>query len=118
VSTDAWEQFEVLRGKVTALADSGEEGRDEAFELLQEVLWWALGQGARDDGPNAGYLVTLARSVKDGAAERTLTALAMVKGVAHVEPVPQGQELAMAEARVKAAMMDVAVGHPQRTVTG
>src|SRR6185312_8628956 len=51
--------FENLKTAIDALSGSGEYGVDAAVNMLQDILWWVLGQGVRDDGPNAGYLVTL-----------------------------------------------------------
>jgi hypothetical protein len=106
----AFDAFEKLKAALAALRESGEEGVDEAVQMHQDILWWVLGQGARDDGPNAGYLVTLRRRVKDGDAERALIALSMVQGVASVLPYEEDHRLHMAEQRIRSELMDVALG--------
>lgn len=106
----AFDAFEQLKAALAALRESGEDGMDEAVQMHQDILWWVLGQGARDDGPNAGYLVTLRRRVKDGDAERALIALSMVQGVASVLPYEEDHRLHMAEQRIRSEFMDVALG--------
>lgn len=102
--------FDQLKAALDALRESGEYGQDAAVQMLQDVLWWVTGQGARDDGPNAGYLVTLRKSVKDGDAERTLLALSMIQGVASVLPYEEDRRLHMAQQRIRSELMDVALG--------
>lgn len=106
----AFDAFDQLKAALAALRESGEEGVDEAVQMRQDILWWVLGQGARDDGPNAGYLVTLRRRVKDGDAERALIALSMVQGVASVLPYEEDHRLHMAVQRIRSEFMDVALG--------
>jgi len=51
---------------------------------------------------HAGYVVTLAKDVREDDAEEILTALRMVKGVLSVEPIIADFKLHMAEERVRA----------------
>ena len=102
--------FENLKTAIGALSGSGEYGVDAAVQMLLDILWWVLGQGARDDGPNAGYLVTLRKSVKDGDAERTLLALSMIQGVASVLPYEEDHRLHMAQQRIRSEFMELALG--------
>jgi hypothetical protein len=101
----------------TAFAALREDDTDAAWELAQDVFWWALGNGAGHEGPDAGYLVTLGRRVKDTEAERTLTALAMIRGVIGVEPVPEGGEVNhahyIARQRVRDEVQKFAFGWPE-----
>lgn len=101
--------FETLQMQVNHLAQEGEDGQDQAWQLRQDILWWVLDAGARDDGPNEAYLVALDRCVKDGRAERTLLALSMVRGVVGVTPVPADIAVDIAESRIRSELIEVAM---------
>jgi hypothetical protein len=92
------------------MADVERQDPDLAWEFKQDILWWVLNTGARDDGVNAGYIVTLARSAKDQTSERTLLALSMIQGVVGVIPLQENPEVAMAESRIRSQLLEVALG--------
>lgn len=54
---------------------------------------------------HAGYIVTLAKDIREDDAEGTLNALRMVRGVISVEPVVSGIEVHMAEERAKMGIL-------------
>lgn len=99
--------FAELRQRFAKIPADDEQARDDATELLIDVLRWALQQDGAlfvTQSPTAGYLVTLKRGIKDEAADQTLTALAMISGVAAVERVPQNTVQHIADQRAKWAL--------------
>jgi hypothetical protein len=108
-ATSISDLFAELRQRFAEIPADDEQARDDAMELLVDVLRWALQQDGAlfvTQSPTAGYLVTLQRGVKDEAADQTLTALAMISGVGAVERVPHDTAQHIADRRAKWALYE------------
>jgi hypothetical protein len=104
---DAGKHFNAIKKAFAAISDDDEKAVDAGFELLGDILRWALQQDGSiwtTQRGTAGYLVTLDQMVKDEDADQTLTALAMIRGVLAVEPVPQDTQQAIADQRARALL--------------
>lgn len=55
---------------------------------------------------HAGYIVTLARDIREDDAERIISAILMIKGVMSVDPVVADVGLHMAERRARQDIRD------------
>lgn len=103
-----------LAGLKDEMDDLGREETNEAgdahFEILHDILDWALKTAGHLEDRHGGYVVVLRRGLRDEDTVMLMRFLLNINGVIAVNPIPEDAKMHIAERRALYRMKDAIDG--------